>query len=168
MPKENIKSFTIRDARFEDIDKFNDIKDRKRLTAGGVFEQLLDGTLSVNTNKSNENAAEIEELKNKLVESLQAIDQLKQENDQLKIEHENMKSFVSQNPEKVTIEVEKKLTGTQFIFEPDQDLAKKMHRCITYNIKQGKMNRVSQDLPAQFTKFALNYFIKNEYNHILK
>lgn len=165
MPKENIKSFTIRDARFEDIDKFNDIKDRKRLTAGGVFEQLLDGTLSVNTNKSNENAEQIEALKEQLQASLLSIDQLKQENEALLNE---IKALNQKDPEKVTIEVEKKLTGTQFIFEPDQDLAKKMHRCITYNIKQGKMNRVSQDLPAQFTKVALNYFIKNEYNHILK
>ena len=165
MPKENIKSFTIRDARFEDIDKFNDIKDRKRLTAGGVFEQLLDGTLSVNTNNSNENAADYLDLKEKHEARLLLIDQLKQENEALLNE---IKALNQKDPEKVTIEIEKKLTGTQFIFEPDQDLAKKMHRCITYNIKQGKMNRVSQDLPAQFTKVALNYFIKNEYNHILK
>ena len=55
-----------------------------------------------------------------------------------------------------------------FIFTPNSTLKNKMQRVIGYLIKKGTLNRHSQDLPAQFTDKALNYFITNEFNNILK
>lgn len=147
-----LKPFTIKDADVNDINKFNEQKSKKRLTAGGFFSELLNGVnQQVNNNNTNN---DIDQVKS-----------LQEANKALTLEIEELKN---QTPATTTIEVEKKLSGTQFILEPTEAQAKNMRRAITYLIKNGVLSRADKNLPAQFVTKAINYYLKNEFNHILK
>jgi len=56
-----------------------------------------------------------------------------------------------------------------FIFDPvEHKVFNDMRRVIAYGIKSGNLDKRSSDLPEKFTASAIKYFIKNEFNHILK
>lgn len=154
------KSFTLRDVTLTDIDKFTDLKNSKRLTPGGTLNLLLNAF--ENTGAPSVSTDELDKLK-AANESLQK--QLEAVNFQNTGLLEQIEALLNKTPE--TVEVPIKLKGTQFIFEPGKTLFDHMRRCMVYDIKKGVLKK-SDPATQLFTDRALTYYIKNEYNHILK
>lgn len=159
---ETEKAFTIRDARITDIDKFNDFKYKLRKTAGGAFTELLN---HINPELSQETSQENNDLDNN--NSFLDGKTFKEHNIELQNKIKSLE-LALETAEPVKIEVEKKLTGTQFICEPTPEMAKDMQRAILYLIKNGELNRHDKNLVSQFNTMAIKYFLKNEFNSILK
>lgn len=166
---ENIKakSFTLRDVTIDDIDKFTDLKNSKRLTPGGTLNLLLNAF--ENTGAPSTSSEEIDKLKAEIAGLHKIIEGVNYENTELK---EQIETLQNKTPETITktIEVAAKITPPAFVFDPMQydGLKKWMERCIAFDIKKGIANKANQKLPEFFTYKALTYYIKNEYNHILK
>ncbi len=61
------------------------------------------------------------------------------------------------------------VTSPSFVFNPiEYKVFSDMNRVIAYGIKNGDLDKRSNNLPEKFTASAIKYFIKNEFNHILK
>jgi cell shape-determining protein MreC len=56
-----------------------------------------------------------------------------------------------------------------FIFDPvEHKVFADMNRVIAFGVKSGNLDKRSPNLPQKFTASAIKYYLKNEFNHILK
>jgi hypothetical protein len=148
-----LKAFTIQKTNEADITKFHENRALQGLTPAGYFSQLLNQTQNkvnpINTDSLNE---KIKQLENSL-ENLENLNtRFRKKNAELMDEIHILKQSKIEFPE--------------FIASPSIDLANKVKRAAIYEIKNGKLSKTN--FLQDFTNNALNYFIKNEYNHILK
>jgi len=153
---EKAKPFAVR-AYESDINKF------KKIAAFHPNQQEAFSTILKNNDtdaKINTKLGENEELINglnaKITELQTLLEQAKADN----------RTLILQN-----VEIQSKNTVIQdpsFVFTPNNDLKNKMQRVIGYLIKKGTLSRQSENLPQTLTEKALNYFITNEFNNILK
>lgn len=154
MSEEKIKSLTVQKLPESQIEIFH--QERKRFspekTPAQYFSLLLENALSGGVNTETEE---------KLTAALTKITELEK-----RIVY--LDSVIAENESKPPLEVEKKLTGTQFIFEPKDETFKNMKRSIYYLIKEQKVKKDAPDLVENFTEKAVTYYIKNEFSHILK
>lgn len=149
---EKAKPFAVR-AYPSDINKFKEIA-ATHPNQQEAFSSILKGSNTDANNNVDQNL--IHDLNFKISELESLLEHVKADN----------RALILQN-----VEIQSKQAVIQepsFLFTPANDLKNKMQRVIGYLIKKGTLNRHSADLPAQFTEKALNYFITNEFNNILK
>ncbi len=160
---------TIKNALNTDKETFKDLCDKMGLTQSELFSEILKVYTS---NPTEQTTVNTDEITNELNNLRDAFTGLQTENQNIVSEVENLRNVNLVLNEKLTVlesaEPGIKLNGTQFIFEPSTDQYNKMKRCITFEITKGRMQKGNSNLPNLFTENAINYYIKNEYNHILK
>jgi hypothetical protein len=62
-----------------------------------------------------------------------------------------------------------KVNAPAFIFDPvEHKVFADMNRVIAFGVKSGNLDKRSTNLPQKFTASAIKYYLKNEFNHILK
>lgn len=157
------KSLMIKDVSVQNIEKFHSGRKRLKLTSSGYFDKILNTDLSLTIPENTpDNSAE------KLQELEEQFSKCDKTNIKLLAKIKELENKAPVEVEKEVIkEVEKKLTGTQFIFEPSDEMAKKIKRVIAYERKEGNLKDLTPEQYLQkITSVALNYFIKNEYSHL--
>lgn len=171
----DFRNFTVSNARNADIDRFKAIQaktpDKLAHTAFGTILNLAEGK-----------SIEPSDLYNKYQDALQQIEALKTENAELQEKitlalnelneaepvMEKLKADLADLQSEISNQKSEIPAGKAFIYEPSDAQYQQMRRTISYLIKQGKLNRADTNLPQQLTYKAINYLIKNEYEHILK
>lgn len=100
--------------------------------------------------------------------------EIAKENLQLKAEIENLNSLKQELSDRLQVlsnnsQKQPTVNAPAFIFDPvEHNVFNDMRRVIAYGIKNGNLDKRSNNLPEKFTASAIKYFIKNEFNHILK
>jgi hypothetical protein len=169
------KPITIKDVSLTNIEKFHTERGKQGLTPAGYFDRILNAG---NPGVNQENTEGLQEKVNELSDSLRGLQeenqslltQVNEVNDQvteLTSVNTTLQDKVNELENRAPVEVEKKLTGTQFIFAPSENLAKKMQRAIAADRKSGKLKDQDQkEYLQKFTAKAIEYLLKNEYDHL--
>lgn len=176
----DFRNFTISNAADKDIERFktfqSQVADHRAHTAFNHVLNLAEGKQGPPSelyDKYQDALAEIERLKAEKAglseaeaNNSKALAGLQVENEALQVEIAELKTEL----EKARLSAAEApvISGNAFIFEPSEIQYNQMRRTISYLIKQGKLNRTDKDLPQQLTSKAIQYLIKNEYDHILK
>jgi len=143
------KALTIQKAGEEICNKFHENRAKLNLSPPAYLSLLLNTEPNQNNSNTDVLEAEINQLKQNLKES-------EEKNNALQAENQSL----IQNSNGI------KISFPQFVCSPSIDLASKIKRSAIYDIKKNKISK--EDFLNQFTVNALNYYIKNEYSHILK
>lgn len=181
------KPLTIRDVSVDSIGKFHTNRAGFQLTPAGYFEKIL------NAENSEVNRVDTKGLQDSVNDLIEVNGGLVTENDGLQVRlqelqkglqplldkcipyrkdtDENMvtciETALEEMAKKEPVEIERKLTPPQFIFEPGREMAEKMQRAIAYDRKKGVLKEVElKDYLQNFTERAFKYFLKEEYSHI--
>jgi len=158
------KNYTIKNAASSDIDSFKELQEKSKLSQAGTFAFCVEAAT-----KPNVNQVDTESL-------LSRIQALTEENQGLQTQNTGLQETntgLTLQVETLTSELTEaqnagKLTGNQFIMEPDEQLYKNMHRAILYLIKKGKFDKTSKTLAAKFTELCIIYTINDDFSHVLK
>lgn len=162
------KAFTIQKTNESVIGQFHTLRDKEGLTPAAFLERLVNN--QVNPVNSDDLQPKVNELEASLLN-------LQQENQSLQADKAVLETYLKESEEKNNaLQAENqslvqnsngiKINYPQFVCSPSIDLASKIKRSAIYDIKKNKISK--EDFLNQFTVNALNYYIKNEYSHILK
>lgn len=158
------KSFTIKDANVLDIEYIQKMK-ADGMTNGDVLSLLV--TQHMEMSGKLQAAEEIQEIYQKNLEEYAV---LVTSNKELTL---HVEELTNRKPETVEKEVEKvvekQLEGRQFICEPDEDTFNRMRVARSF-IKKDQVFEfeAGMDYPNKLAQHAINYFLKEEFSHIVK
>lgn len=164
------KPITIGDATVSDSQFFLEIKTALRrkkpdATNGDVIRELISSYNKKGNDSGQEVSAILEELKSLEERFIQAEKIITNKNEV----NESLQLANAQLNEKVN-ELQNMMQSTKesFIISPPVDAMSKINRVIAAMVQENKLQRNSANIKADFAQKAIIYFIKNEYNHVLK
>jgi hypothetical protein len=152
------KSLTIRGTSLEDVNLFNKNKKSLKLSSPEYFSKILrhncKDTAGVMTIDGSNQQAELLTLRI-------LVEKLEKENKELSLKE----PLIQEKEVEKIVYKDKDLLFPEYVYNPGNELAKKINRAIALERKNGNLKNVNtEDYLQKFTTDAINYFIKNEYD----
>lgn len=169
MEVKETKTFTIKGARFTDIEAFNNYKDEHGFTQGKTFQDLMEGKFT-NATQANQppvnhseaidlaKFTELEQENQRLLEANRVLtlreEELTSENSTLKTEFAELKATLEQAPV---------LGPDDFIISPGAEMAAALEK-IKSRLRLDKIILPGEKYPEQFTIMCTELFLKENYS----